>query len=267
MDNQESSLCEIPMVKERSIDFVRISRKVRVKFGGVIVAESDNVILVREENVVPVYYLPYEDIDFSLLERTDRSSACAIKGQASYWHIRVDGAVADNAMWAYENPIPKSDFLKGYASFYWRKVEFYEEEERVFGFPRDPYVRVDALNSSRSVKVVVEGNIIAQSERPVVVYETGMTPRYYLPLEDVRVELLEIGQTSYSPYIGQSRQWAIHVSGKEKRKIAWSYEDPSPELGKLKGRIGFYQEAADEFYVDELRWEPREGELLYLKGI
>jgi uncharacterized protein (DUF427 family) len=266
MENQDL-LCEVPAVKERTIGFEPVKRKVKVVFNGATIVESEHVILVREEKVVPVYYFPLSDVNEQWLVKTDRSSFCNLKGTASYWHIKVDGELAQNAIWTYEDPIEKSAFLKGYVAFYWKKVQVFEENEQVFGFPRDPKVRIDTLHSTRAIKVVVNGETLAESRQPVILFETGMAPRYFLPKEDVRLDKLTLtDKTAYSPYKGTSEIWTANINGL-KEEIAVRYSDPAPEALKLKDLIGFYQEKAEAFYIDGEKWEPVEGEHLYLKGI
>lgn len=94
--------------------------------------------------------------------------------------------------------------LSGLVLFYWDRVDhWYEEDEEVFKHARDPYHRVDALQSSRHVQVVVNGEIVADTKRPVLLFETGLPTRYYIPATDVRTDLLTATDTaSVCPYKG-----------------------------------------------------------------
>ena len=94
--------------------------------------------------------------------------------------------------------------IKGYLAFVWKKADvWYEEEEEVFVHPRDPYSRLDAIPSSRHVQVVLNGEVVADSKQPVILYETGLTPRYYLPKEDIRMDLFFPNDTqTQCPYKG-----------------------------------------------------------------
>jgi uncharacterized protein (DUF427 family) len=80
---------------------------------------------------------------------------------------------------------------------------WYEEDEEVFVHPRDPYHRVDVLNSSRHVKILVDGEVVAETDRPRILFETGLPPRYYFPPEDVSEDvLLPSDKNTECPYKG-----------------------------------------------------------------
>jgi uncharacterized protein (DUF427 family) len=91
---------------------------------------------------------------------------------------------------------------------------WYEEDEEVFVHPRDPYHRVDILESSRHVKVRVNGEIVAQTQQPKILFETGLPPRYYIPPEDVREDVLIPSEKSTRcPYKGIASYWSVEVGG------------------------------------------------------
>ena len=98
-------------------------QRVHVQFAGTKIAETDGAHVLHETGLPPVYYVPLADIGDEFLERTDHSTRCPFKGQASYWSVIVDDARADNALWAYENPIDNAPYLKGFGAFYSNKVE------------------------------------------------------------------------------------------------------------------------------------------------
>lgn len=100
--------------------------KVTVKAHGRTIAESAQALLVEETRHADVYYLPREDVDFSLLSRTDHSTYCPFKGHASYWTLEVDGAEEANVVWSYEDPYPEVMDLKDYVSFYANRVDVSE---------------------------------------------------------------------------------------------------------------------------------------------
>jgi uncharacterized protein (DUF427 family) len=94
-----------------------------VRIDGVTVAESDRAVVLEETGLPPRYYLPRDDVRFELLQRTDNSTACPFKGQASYWSVKIGGKVHDNIVWTYEEPIPESEGIRGLVSFYNERVE------------------------------------------------------------------------------------------------------------------------------------------------
>jgi len=94
--------------------------------------------------------------------------------------------------WSYPDPSARYAALKNHLAFAWHKMDhWYEEEEEVFVHPRDPYKRVDTMPSSRHVRVVINGETVAETRRPTLLFETGLPTRYYFPPKDVRMELLE----------------------------------------------------------------------------
>ena len=151
-------------------------------------------------------------------------------------------------MWAYEDPIAERADIKGHVAFYWDKLDhWFEEDEEVFVHPRDPHHRVDACRSSRQLRVVIGGETVAESSRPVLVFETGLPTRYYIPKLDVRLELLTPTDTvTRCPYKGHARYW----SAEGVTDAAWSYTYPLPAVTAIAGHISFFQERVDETWVD-----------------
>jgi uncharacterized protein (DUF427 family) len=225
---------------------------VRAVFAGTVVADSTRVLLLRESRHVGVYYFPMDDVRMDLLVPSDSRSRCPYKGEASYWSIEVDGHRSEDAAWAYEDPIPERADIKGHVAFYWDRLDhWFEEDEEVFVHPRDPHHRVDACRSSRHVRVVVGGQIVAESRRPVLVFETGLPVRYYLPKLDVRLDLLTPTDTvTRCPYKGQARYWSVSAGGRAVEDAAWSYTYPTPALSSVAAHICFFQERVDEVWVD-----------------
>lgn len=126
----------------------------------------------------------------------------------------------------------------------WEALEaWWEEDEEVFVHPRNPYTRVDALRSSRRVRVELEGVLLAESSRPVLVFETGLPTRYYLDRLDVRVDLLVPSETRTAcPYKGRTTGYWSTASA---RDIAWCYEFPTRQLLPIAGLVAFLNERVD----------------------
>ncbi len=123
---------------------------------------------------------------------------------------------------------------------------WYEEDEQVFVHPRDPYHRVGILESSRHVKVRVNGEVVAVTERPRVLFETGLPPRYYIPPEDVREEtLLDSEKTTRCPYKGAASYYSVEAGGERVDDLVWYYPDPIPEAPKIRGLLCFFNERVD----------------------
>lgn len=140
------------------IRIVPSHKRVRTMFHGRTLADSLSPLLVLEQDHMPVYYFPRADVRMDLLTRTDHRTHCPLKGDASYWSIHAGARTAGNAVWSYEAPFAEVSQLAGAIAFYWDKVDhWFEEDEEIFGHPRDPYHRIDVRASSREVRVELAG--------------------------------------------------------------------------------------------------------------
>ena len=232
-------------------------RRVRVLIGGTTIADSRDVMLMLENRRLAVYYFPVRDVKLDLLVPTSFSSNHVGKGKATFYSVKVGERVAEKGAWRYLEP-ERAD-LKDYVAFYWDKMDaWFEEDDEVFVHPRDPYHRVDVLNSSRHVKIVVGGEVVAETTRPRLLMETGLPVRYYIPKIDVRLDLLTPTNTSTRcPYKGKASYWSVNVKGKEFADIVWGYPAPIPECTKIENLLCFYDEKVDAVYVDgELQTRP-----------
>ena len=228
-------------------------RRVRVIFAGLAIADSKRVMRLQEYGRLPVYYFPLEEVRQEFLEASDHHTYSPLKGEASYWTIRVGDRVAEHAAWSYLSPLPDGPQVKGYVAFYWNTMDtWYEEDEQVFGHARDPYKRVEILPSSRHVRVVLGGETIAETHSPRLLLETGGPTRYYLPEQDVQMEWLQASETTTRcPYKGQASYWSARVGASVFKDIVWSYRAPLPACSPIEGLLCFLHERVDAIYVDE----------------
>jgi len=226
-------------------------KRVRVIVGGETIADSRRVMILHETGHQPVYYFPPGDVRSEFLEPSDRHTRCPKKGEASYWSVRVGDRVVEAGAWYYpDGPIG----LSGLIAFYWDRMDHWlEEDEEVFGHPRDPYARIDLLRSDRAVRVVLEGELLAESRDAVVLFETGLPPRWYLPLEDVLAELEPSETVTRCPYKGLASYYSI--KGGE-RDLAWYYPEPLAEVGRIAGLVCFFNERVDLWLDGELQDRP-----------
>jgi uncharacterized protein (DUF427 family) len=238
---------EVRAPEDHVLYFEDSPRRVRVVFGGETVADSRRVKLMHEAGHLPVYYFPEEDVRMDLLEATDHTTHCPFKGDASYWSVRVGEEVAENGVWSYPEPIESAPPIAGYLAFYWRKMDhWYEEDEEVFVHPRDPYHRVDVLESSRHVKVSVNGELLAETNRPIVLFETGLPPRYYIPPEDVREDVLvPSDKNTQCPYKGIASYHSVEAGGDTVEDLVWYYPEPIAASEKIRGNLSFFNEKVD----------------------
>jgi uncharacterized protein (DUF427 family) len=222
-------------------------RRVRVVFAGETIADSRRMKLLHETGHVPVYYFPITDVRAELLQPGRLRTNCPVKGDAAHWSIVVGDRAAPDAAWEYPSPVPQASWLAGYLAFYWEKVDaWYEEDEQVHVHARDPYHRVDVLDSDRPVRISLAGQLLAETKGPKVLFETGLPRRYYLPAEDVRTELLEPSDTvTRSPYLGTAQHWSARVAGGVVPNLVWSYQQPLRDGEPVRGMFCFYSERVD----------------------
>jgi uncharacterized protein (DUF427 family) len=234
-------------------------RRVRVKFAGVTVADSRRMKLLHETGCIVVYYFHKDDIRGDLLVPSDHTSECPFKGTARYWSVRVSDRDAENAVWAYDDPIDGAPDLADYRAFYWNKMDaWFEEDEEVFGHARDPYHRIDVVPSSRHVKIRVGGEVVAETTRPLILFESSLPSRYYIPEEDVRADLLEKSDTtSVCPYKGTASYLSVRAGGELHRDVIWMYREPRLAVSKVEGHLCFFDEKVDVELDGELQEPPR----------
>jgi uncharacterized protein (DUF427 family) len=228
-------------------------RRIRVRLGDTLVADSTHAQLLVQYGPggLPTYYLPRQDVRPGVLVEETIGS----EGQRT-WTVVAGRKRAEAAAWTHEKPTGALAALTDQVSFSWRQLEWYEEDERVFVHARDPYKRVDTLRSSRRVQVIVAGEQVANSARPLLLLETNLPTRYYLPFEDVRTDLLEASDTvTMCPYKGRARYWSIRVRDTVVRDAAWSYPDPIPENPKIRDLLCFFNERVD-LVIDGRTLEP-----------
>jgi uncharacterized protein (DUF427 family) len=101
--------------------------RVKVTFAGKVVANTTKALTLQEASYPPVLYIPRDDVDARLLTRTQHSTHCPYKGDASYYSIKADGRVAENAIWSYEQPKADVGEIAGYVAFYPNRVDAIEQ--------------------------------------------------------------------------------------------------------------------------------------------
>jgi uncharacterized protein (DUF427 family) len=222
-------------------------RRIRAVFAGETVVDSRSVKLLHEHRHLPVYYFPETDVRRELLEPSEHATTCPYKGAASHWSLRVGDRIAENAAWSYPDPIEEARFLVGYLAFYWGALdEWFEEDEAAIVHPRDPYHRIDVLETSRHVKVTVEGEVVAETRRSKVLFETALPPRWYIPPEDVRSDLLvESEHRTGCAYKGFASYWSVRVGDFEEEDLVWTYRQPRREAEPIAGMLAFFNERVD----------------------
>ena len=242
---------ELPR-KRGLIYFEDSPRRIRARLGGETVVDSRHAKLLHEHAHLPIYYFPEDEVRMDLLVPSNKHTTCPYKGEASYWSVHAGGRVAEDAVWSYPEPIEDAPPLTGYFAFFWHKMdEWLEEDEPAIVHARDPYHRVDVLDTSRHVRIIVNGETVADTTRARVLYETGLPPRWYVPREDVLLEALEQSETSTGcAYKGFASYWSVG----DEDDLVWSYAEPRHEAARIAGYLAFFNERVDI----EVDGEPQE---------
>ena len=227
-------------------------KRLRVKVGELIVADSAEALVLQESDHLPVYYFPIKDVDESFLMPSTTRTECPYKGAASHYSLNTGVTLVQDAGWRYLEPVKGCPPIAEYMGFYWSKMDhWYEEDEEIFVHARDPFRRVDCLPSSRRVQVFVDGEMVADSKKGVFLFETGHPTRYYLPIADTHLELLSPSRyISRCPYKGIASYYHLTVNGKHHENFVWYYPEPVHEAARIKGLVCFYNELVDRILVD-----------------
>ena len=222
-------------------------RRVRAVVGGIPIADSRRAQLLYLPPPFNAYVFPRDDVRWDLLSGSGAPVSMPGVGEVARWAVSVGGHVRDHAAWTFPHPHQGLEPLAKLVMFRWHLMDaWYEEDDEVFVHPRDPYHRIDVVNSSRHVKVTVGGVVLADTRRPRLLFETSLPVRYYIPKLDVRMEMLEPSQTmSRCPYKGMASYWSVRAAGAEHPDLAWSYKSPIPECPKIENLIAFFNERVD----------------------
>ena len=220
--------------------FSPFPRRLRAIFGGETLVDTDSAMLLHESNILPVAYLPVSDVRFDMLTKTDHTTHCPFKGDASYWNISVEGRTSENSVWGYESPTEGVLWLDGYVAMYWDHIDrWFDEDVEVFGHLRDPYHRVDIRQTSRQVRVSIGGELVAETTTAQVLSETGFPNRYYIAAGDIETNRFEKSRTTtHCPYKGDTEYWTFATDHRVE-DVAWSYPTPFNESASIAGRWCF----------------------------
>jgi len=233
------------------------SKRIRNQIGGVVIADSTDVLMVWEVPYFPTYYFPSSDVRLDLLSDSGETKRSPSRGTAQLHDITVgDRTVAQAARIWNESKVGE---VAGYISFHWGSMDaWFEEDAEVYVHARNPYTRIDILQSSRNIRVEVDGVTIADTDQPRILFETGLPPRYYFPKTDVHFEYLTPTDTETAcPYKGTARYWSVNVNGEVHDDLAWGYDGPLQESQDVAGLVAFYNEKTDIFVDGVLEDRPK----------
>ncbi len=226
----------------------RAPRRVRGYLGDALVFDTTAARYVWEVPYYPQYYIPLADVRAQFLADENHPQ------KAQFGPSRLHSLIAGDRTHRSAARVFDADGggpLAGTVRFDWDPLRWFEEDEPIYGHPRNPYARVDALRSHRHIRVELDGIVLADTKSPVLLFETGLPTRYYIDPTDIAFEHLEPSATqTLCPYKGvTSGYWSVRAdSGGERvvhRDLAWTYHYPLPAVGQIAGLVAFYNEKLD----------------------
>ena len=227
-------------------------RRVRGYLGHEFLFDTTAARYVWEVPYYPQYYIPRADVRTELLRDEDHPQRVQFGPSRMFSLVSQSGTHASAARVFDED----AGEFAGLVRFEWEPLTWFEEDEPIYGHPRNPYVRVDALRSHRHVTVELDGVALADTRSPVLLFETGLPTRYYIDRTDVAFgHLLPSGTQSLCPYKGvTSGYWSARVGDTVHDDIAWTYNTPLPAVTPITNMVAFYNEKLD-ITVDGVRLE------------
>jgi uncharacterized protein (DUF427 family) len=230
------------------------AKRIRAALADQPVVESSRALLVWEpRRIVPTYAVPVDDVRGELEPDTrppERSDSPVLhpgipfgvhstEGEALI--VRAPGTTASAGAFRPADPDLAEHLILDFDAF----DAWYEEDEQVFGHPRDPYHRIDVRRSARPIRIELYGEVLADSSRASLLFETNLPVRFYLPPQDVRADRQPSEHRTYCPYKGRASYWSFDVNGRTRTNLAWSYEAPLPDAAPVTGLIAFWDEVVD----------------------
>jgi len=214
-----------------------LRRRMRVRFGGIWIADSEDVLLLFEPGRYPMAYFPKADVLPDVLQRSEHTTRHPDLGPTSWYTVRASEKIAPRGAWQHVDlPVYASE-LQARVAFAWPSMDaFYEEDERIMGHAADSYHRIDIRQTFRRLVVRHHDRILVDTKRPVVLYESGFAPRWYVERADVDESALTLVEhQTFCPYKGLCSYYDISGA----RLAAWSYSNAYPQVSRISGLLSF----------------------------
>jgi uncharacterized protein (DUF427 family) len=232
--------------------------RIRAFGDGEPVLDSQRALLVWEpRRLIPVYAVPADDLVATATatdpqpEPPDLTSVPPMLGPMDFWLHTIPGTVLDlhvgarrlpECAFVTEDPDLADTVILDFEAF----DEWRAEDEVLAGHPHDPFKRIDVLASSRHVEVSLAGTVLASTDRALMLLETHLPVRYYIPPQDVRMDLLAPSTTtSTCAYKGTSSYRSTSDGEESGRDIAWHYPDPLDDALRVRDYVCFWSERTD----------------------
>jgi uncharacterized protein (DUF427 family) len=226
-----------------------LRRRMRVKFAGGWIADSEDLVLLHEPGRYPVAYFPLAAVQPGVLVSESRKTQHHDLGDTAWFSVSVGDRSVSHAGWAHTALPDHANVLQGRIAFAWRAMDaFYEEDERIVGHAADAYHRIDIRQTSRHLVVRLGDRVIADTRRQLVLFESGFAPRWYVLREDIdETALMPAERQTFCPYKGLASYYDI---GSRKR-AAWYYPRAWPEVARISNLVSFEPDEVDVFLDDK----------------
>jgi uncharacterized protein (DUF427 family) len=232
-----------------------LRRRMRVRFGGTWIAESEHVLLLFEPDRYPVAYFPEADIISGALQLNEHTTRHRDLGLTGWYDVSAGEQSAPRAAWRHTDLPSYASELRGRVAFAWPAMDaFYEEDERIMGHAADAYHRIDIRQTSRHLLVRHHDRVVADTERPMALYESGFAPRWYVPRADIDESALALVEhRTFCPYKGICSYYDIG----DAHLAAWTYREAFTEVGRISDLVSFEPDIVSvELDGARLRLEP-----------
>ena len=235
----------------------------RVRFGGTWIAETENAVVLFEPGRYPVAYFPEADVAPGALQRTEHTTRHRDLGLTAWYTVQAGGKSAPQGAWQHIELPPYASELQQRIAFAWPAMDaFFEEDERILGHAADSYHRIDIRQSSRNLIVRHGDHTVADTRRPLALYESGFAPRWYVPRADIDQSALALVEhRTFCPYKGLCSYYDIGSA----RQAAWSYPEAYAEVSRISGFVSFEPDVVS-VYLDGVRLHLAPGQTVIPHG-
>lgn len=248
-----------------SLDALRwepTTKRIQVRLAGERVADTCEARLVWEpRRVVPTYAVPIATLSAQLIpagaESGDDEGRPLLDPSVPFQAHTTAGTAFDvvageetggAAAFQPDDPDLSDYVILEFDAFEWR-----EEDEQIVSHPHDPFGRIDVLRSSRHIRIESGGRLLAESSRPMLLFETLLPMRFYLPREDVVVRLEHSDTVTYCAYKGRATYYSVPDGP---RDVAWTYHEPLHDAELVRDRVCFFDEHVDVIVDGQRRDRP-----------
>jgi uncharacterized protein (DUF427 family) len=265
-------MMELLAAKLGSLRYEPTAKRIRASIGGEPVADTRDARLVWEpRRVVPTYAVPATDLLAQLVPAGAESGAdekvgvrlAAVSSRpildpsvpfaahscaGAAFDVIAGDETGAAAAFRPDDPDLADYVVLDFGAFEWR-----EEEEPIVSHPRDPFHRIDVLRSNRDIRIELDGGLLAESSRAMLLFETLLPVRFYLPRDDVKVALETSGTVTYCAYKGRASYYSLPDGAPD---LAWTYRDPLHDAEPVRDRIAFFDERVDVVVDGQRRERP-----------